>query len=114
MAFFPPASQAAASVSLSSSGPCGPGGCRRRVNLTMLNAGQEPTEFQVTVADTHGPMVYPLLLDARYTVAAGQVLQVDSLPLPTRTSSDPGRSGGGTSFGGDAWIIVSAAQPFLF
>ena len=92
----------AGDVSLSAS-ECGAGPeARRRVNLTLFNAGEATARFEVT---TVAPGAAPGAGDAplEYEVPAGSLVQFNALPLESLPVCDAG----------GAWFRVKGDQPFL-
>lgn len=81
---------------------------RRRVNVTLFNAGDAAATFVVAELPLNG-IATPLYETSR-VVGAKRVLQINSIPVPTEES--PEIAG---PINGDAiWFRVTANQPFLF
>ena len=102
-ALFPAGSTAVAGdVSLSVSECAGGPEVRRRLNLTLFNAGADSATFQVAgtaAGDTPGPAMEPL----SYSVPAHSLVQFNAIPLDTF----PVCKAGG------AWFRITGSQPFL-
>lgn len=80
---------------------------RRRVNLTLLNAGSAPATFQVVARQLPNPDVKgSTVFRSAYEVGPGAVRQVDDLPLDLSSVCGAERS--------NLWFDVTSAQPFLF
>ncbi len=80
---------------------------RRRVNLTLLNAGTAPATFQVVARQLPAPGVKgSTVFRSSYTVHAEAVRQVDNLPLDLSSVCGEERS--------NLWFDVTSDQPFLF
>jgi hypothetical protein len=110
---FPGGSEAiAGEIALGSAHPewsCSdPATARRRVNVTMFNGGASRTEFRVRVLGELGVPDTAPAFEARYLLEAGEVFQVNSLPIPLPTGWSPGRP---DAF---SWVSVTAGEPFLF
>lgn len=92
----------AGDVSLSAS-ECAEGATsRRRVNLTLFNAGDAPATFRVSaVSATPGPGLLPA--EKEYAVPAASIVQFNDLSLEDL----PVCSAGG------AWFRITGDQPFL-
>lgn len=81
---------------------------RRRMNVTLFNAGVAPATFVVRTFP-HNFATGPLA-EQTVIVAAKDVFQINGFPVPTESSS----SGELTSvFGSSIWVTISADQPFL-
>lgn len=92
----------AGDVSLSAS-ECADGATsRRRVNLTLFNAGEADATFHVsTVSAMTGPGLPSM--EREYTVPAASVVQFNELPL----------QGLPVCLAGGAWFRITGDQPFL-
>lgn len=81
---------------------------RRRMNVTLFNAGDAPATFVVRTF-SHNFATGPLA-EQTVIVESKDVLQVNGFPVPTESSS----SGELTSVHGSAiWATITADQPFL-
>jgi len=81
---------------------------RRRMNVTLFNAGDVPGTFIVQTFP-HNFATSPLA-EQTVIVAEKDVVQINGFPVPTEFSS----SGELTSvYGSSIWVTVSADQPFL-
>lgn len=81
---------------------------RRRMNVTLFNAGDAPATFVVRTFP-HNFATGPLA-EQTVIVESKDVLQVNGFPVPTESSS----SGELTSVHGSAiWVTITADQPFL-
>lgn len=81
---------------------------RRRVNVTLFNAGDAEANFVVTELPLNG-IATPLYETTRM-VGAKRVLQINSIPVPTEDSPDIA----GPINGDSIWFKVTASQPFPF
>lgn len=81
---------------------------RRRVNVTLFNAGDADATFRISefaLRATPAP-----LYETTTTVGAKRVLQINSIPVPTEDSAAIA-----APISGDAiWFKVTADQPFLY
>lgn len=100
---FPAASTAVAGdVTLSASECAGAPEARRRVNLTLFNAGTELATFRViAIAGSGGPA--GILPELVYQVPAKSLVQFNQLPL----------EGLPVCQAGGAWFQITGDQPFL-
>lgn len=89
----------AGDVSLSASECAGSGDARRRVNLTLFNAGTQPARFVVSASSTSGGSG----ANVEYQVPARSLVQFNKLAL----DSLPVCQAGG------AWFRITGDQPFL-
>ncbi len=80
---------------------------RRRVNVTLFNGGDVPATFTVTVLPVHFSGV-PLSRET-VVVDAKDVIQINSLPVPTEFDNNLANGFGGNRI----WITITADQPFL-
>ncbi len=80
---------------------------RRRVNVTLFNAGDAPTTFVVRTF----PHNFSATAFAEQTVVveAKDVLQVNRISVPTESSIPMQSSNGGNRI----WVTITADQPFL-
>jgi hypothetical protein len=79
---------------------------RRRMNVTLFNAGNVPATFVVRTLP-HNFGAEPLV-EQTVVVASKDVFQVNGFPVPTESSNQL------TSVHGSAiWVTISADQPFL-
>ena len=77
------------------------------MNVTLFNGGDVPATFTVTVLPVHFSGV-PLSRET-VVVDAKDVIQINSLPVPTEFDNNLT-----TGFGGNrVWITITADQPFL-
>lgn len=82
---------------------------RRRVNVTMLNAGDRAGVF--LISEIPGTTVSTPVREQTVSVPAKGVVQVNSIPVPT----EPGPGLASPSGAGyQIWFKVTADQPFLF
>lgn len=81
---------------------------RRRVNVTLFNAGDAIATFDISVQPFVRPYPNPPILEISKTVAPRDVVQINSLPIPLDDSLR-------YVFGYDvrAWIRITSSQPFL-
>ncbi len=79
---------------------------RRRVNVTLLNAGDLPATFTITVLPVHFSSA-PISQQS-VVVPAKDVIQVNRIPVPTEESTLLA-----FLYGFRIWITITADQPFL-
>jgi len=81
---------------------------RRRVNVTLFNGGDVPATFHVAESPNHTSSVPLLTRDV--VVGPRDVVQINSIAIPTEPSNDLTAPNGGSRI----WFTVTADQPFLF
>jgi len=81
---------------------------RRRVNVTLYNGGTAPATFRIT--ETPNQISSDPLHSEERTVEPYGVLQLNSIPVPTKGSPELRAMNDGSRI----WVQVSADQPFLF
>jgi len=81
---------------------------RRRVNVTLYNDGAAPATFRIS--ETPNQISSEPLYSEERVVEPHGVLQVNSIPVPTKSSPELRAANDGSRI----WIQVSADQPFLF
>jgi len=81
---------------------------RRRVNVTLYNDGAVPATFRIT--ETPNQLLSAPLYSEERIVEPHGVLQVNGIPVPTKSSPELRAANDGSRI----WIQVSADQPFLF
>lgn len=81
---------------------------RRRVNLTLFNGGDSPATFHVVETPNHTSSYALFTRDV--VLGPREVVQINSVTVPTESSNDLTAPNGGTRI----WFTVSADQPFLF
>lgn len=80
---------------------------RRRVNITLFNGGDTPATFHIVETPNHTSS--DPLFSGEVTVGAKQVVQLNSITVPTEPSNNLRAPNGGNRI----WITVTADQPFL-
>lgn len=80
----------------------------RRVNVTFFNGGSQAATFVLAELPFHSSP--ETLLTREYNVGPMDVLQVNSLPVPSDDAPDLSDPFGGSRI----WIRVTADQPFLY
>ncbi len=83
---------------------------RRRVNVTLFNAGIGPSTFVVKVIPFRSSSTP--LYESQVSVGAKDVVQINSIAVPTEPS-DALLYGDGGGVGYRVWITITADQPFL-
>jgi hypothetical protein len=81
---------------------------RRRVNVTLFNAGDRAASFKISELAVR--VKSTPLYESVVQVGAKEVLQVNSISVPTESSNDTFGSPSGDSI----WFEVTADQPFLY
>ncbi len=81
----------------------------RRVNVALFNAGDAPATFRISVRV--GVLNTNTYFSTTATVAAKDVVQINSLPLTLDdVAQQPFANGDGTT---RLWVLVTADQPYL-
>lgn len=80
---------------------------RRRVNVTLFNAGEVPATFVVRTFPHH--LSATPLVEQSVIVEPKDVLQVNGFPVPTEASLSTQTFNGGNQI----WLAITADQPFL-
>lgn len=80
---------------------------RRRMNVTLFNAGETPATFVVRTFPHH--LSATPLAEQTVVVEPKDVFQVNGFPVPTEASISTQTFNGGTQI----WVTITADQPFL-
>ncbi len=79
---------------------------RRRVNVTLLNAGRDWAEFRLTVR-THRAFSSPVI-ESHLLAPPGQVTQLNAVPISLAENMQPG-----DGYDVRVWLSITGSQPFL-
>lgn len=80
---------------------------RRRVNVTLFNAGDVPATFVVRTIPHH--LTATVLAEQTVVVQPKDAVQVNGFPVPTQSSVSTVTFNGGNQ----VWVTITADQPFL-